>query len=118
MVFLTATPFQLGHQELIRVLRSFAAVRWSSKDAPAESREEFMATMIKLEQALDRNRLAGRRFDRHWGKLRANLLGSTEQDGDEEQRVLKWWSRVEVVQTDAWEKQMVQAYQDCSTTKE
>jgi len=27
MLFLTATPFQLGHQELIRVLRSFGAVR-------------------------------------------------------------------------------------------
>ncbi len=46
------------------------------------------------------------------------MLGSTKQDGDEEQRVLKWWSRIEAAQTDAWEQQMVQAYQDCSTTKE
>jgi len=118
MVFLTATPFQLGHQELIRVLRSFSAVRWSSKDAPVGSREEFMAAMIKLEQALDRNRLAGRRFDRYWGKLRADMLSSGEQEGDEEKRILQWWSRVEAGQTDAWEQQMVQAYQDCTTTKE
>lgn len=118
MVFLTATPFQLGHQELIRVLRSFAAVRWSSKEAPVGSREDFMATMTKLEQALDRNRLAGRQFDRQWGKLRADMLGNTEQDGDEEQRVLQWWRRIEAAQADAWERQMVQAYQDCATTKE
>jgi len=118
MLFLTATPFQLGHQELIRVLRSFVAVRWSSKDAPAGSREEFRATMIKLEQALDRNRLAGRRFDRNWGRLRAHMLGSPAQEGDEEKQVLQWWSRVEAVQTDAWEQEIVQAYQDCSATKE
>lgn len=118
MVFLTATPFQLGHQELIRVLRSFAAVRWSSRDAPTGSREEFMATMIELEQALDRNRLAGRRFDRLWGKLRADMLGSTEQDGDEEQRVLKWWERVANSPRDSWEEQIVQAYQDCTKTKD
>lgn len=118
MVFLTATPFQLGHQELIRVLRSFAAVRWSSKDAPAGNREDFLAKMDELELALDRNRLAGRRFDRHWGKLRADMLGSTEQDGDEEQRVLQWWRRVEASPKDAWEQQIVQAYQDCATTKD
>jgi len=86
MLFLTATPFQLGHQELIRVLRSFAAVRWSSREAPGGTREDFTATMANLEQSLDLNRLAGRRFDRLWGKLRPEML--IGQDGDEEQRVL------------------------------
>ncbi|MDZ4179967.1 MAG: helicase-related protein [Coriobacteriia bacterium] len=118
MVFLSATPFQLGHQELIRVLRSFAAARWSSKEAPDGSRKEFMATMVKLEQSLDRNRLAGRRFDRQWGKLRADMLGSAEQEGDEEQRVLGWWRRVEISPADAWQQQMVQSYQDCVSTRE
>src|SRR3990172_7327002 len=77
-----------------------------------------MATMIKLEQALDRNRLAGRRFDRQWGKLRSDMLGSTEQDGDEEQRVLRWWRSVETSPADAWQQQMVQSYQDCVSTRE
>jgi superfamily II DNA or RNA helicase len=117
MVFLSATPFQLGHQELIRVLRSFAAARWSSKEAPDRSREDFMATMVKLEQALDRNRLAGRRFDRQWGKLRADMLGNAEQEGDEEQRVLRWWRSVETSPADAWQQQMVQSYQDCVSTR-
>ncbi|MEW6260227.1 MAG: helicase-related protein [Thermodesulfobacteriota bacterium] len=118
MVFLTATPFQLGHQELIRVLRSFAAVRWSSSEAPAGSREEFLATMFQLDQALDSNRLAGRQFDRHWGKLRADMLGSIEQNEDEEQRILHWWRRVEAAPADIWEEQMVQVYRNCATTKE
>jgi hypothetical protein len=30
MMFLTATPFQLGHHELLEVLRRFLAVRWAS----------------------------------------------------------------------------------------
>jgi len=118
MVFLTATPFQLGHQELIRVLRSFAAARWASREAPVGSREDFMAAMTKLEQALDRNRLAGRRFDRQWGKLRADMLVSAETDGDEEERVLRWWRRVEASPSDAWEEQLVQSYRDCATTRE
>ena len=30
MLFLTATPFQLGHQELVRVLERFGDVRWDA----------------------------------------------------------------------------------------
>jgi len=118
MLFLTATPFQLGHQELIRVLRSFAAVRWSSREAPGGTREDFTATMANLEQSLDLNRLAGRRFDRLWGKLRPEMLGNVGQDGDEEQRVLQWWRHVETAPADAWEQQLVQAYRDCIATRE
>ena len=41
MLFLTATPFQLGHQELIRVIQSFDAVRWSSRRAPTSYGMKF-----------------------------------------------------------------------------
>ncbi len=117
MLFLTATPFQLGHQELIRVLRSFAAVRWSSKECPAGTREDFVSKMEELEQALDSNRLAGRRFDRLWGKLRPEMLPSVGQDGEEE-RVLRWWRRVEARPADAWERELVEAYRGCVDTKQ
>lgn len=117
MLFLTATPFQLGHQELIRVLRSFAAVRWSSKEAPAGSREDFMTTIAELEQALDRNRLAGRRFDRLWGKIGADMLENIEEDNDEEERVLRWWRGVEASPADAFERLIVESYQDCVATR-
>jgi superfamily II DNA or RNA helicase len=119
MLFLTATPFQLGHQELIRVLGSFAAVRWSSKEAPGGTREDFTATMTELEQALDRNRLAGQRFDRLWGNLRPEMIATNlRDDKDGSQCVLEWWRGVAAAPSDAWEQHLVQAYLDCVTTKE
>jgi hypothetical protein len=42
MLFLTATPFQLGHHELMRVIRSFAAAKWSGSRAPDQTRQKFM----------------------------------------------------------------------------
>src|SRR5437899_12430414 len=32
MLFLTATPFQLGHHELVRVLQRFGDVRWDANE--------------------------------------------------------------------------------------
>ena len=32
MLFLTATPFQLGHHELVRVLERFGDVRWEPRE--------------------------------------------------------------------------------------
>ena len=119
MLFLTATPFQLGHQELIRVLRSFAAVRWSSKEAPEGTREDFSARMTALEDALDQNRLAGRRFDRLWGKLRREMLvGDAAGERDEGELVHEWWTRLAAGTPDAWEQQLVEAYRDCAATRE
>ena len=119
MLFLTATPFQLGHQELIRVLRSFTAVRWSSKEAPVGMREDFTATMTALEQALDQNRLAGRRFDQLWGKLRLEMIaGNCQNDEQESKCVLEWWRSVETSPSDIWEQHLIQAYGDCAGTRE
>jgi len=118
MLFLTATPFQLGHQELIRVLRSFGAVRWSAKEAPSGMRESFDNSMAELEKALDLNRLAGRQFDRLWGKLNHEMLGNVGQNGDEERQVLNWWRGIECAPKDAWEQHLVQAYHDCVKTRQ
>jgi len=119
MVFLTATPFQLGHQELIRILRSFKAVRWSSKEAPEGARGDFETAMSHLEQALDQNRLAGRRFDRLWGKVKAEMfLGDLHDDENENQRILQWWRRIESAPEDIGQQHLVQAYKDCFRTKE
>jgi hypothetical protein len=110
MLFLTATPFQLGHEELIRVLRSFEAVRWSGSRAPMVTREEFLAQINQLEASLDANRLAGRRLDRLWGQIRPEMLAGLD--------VETWWRRVESQPTDAWEERLVQAVQDCRKTRE
>lgn len=119
MLFLSATPFQLGHQELIRILRCFAAVRWSSKNAPEGTREDFDATMVELKNALDQNRLAARGLDGLWGKLRPEMIAENRQDGkDENQRTIEWWYSVETSPSDTWEKNLIQSYRDCAATKE
>ena len=110
MLFLTATPFQLGHQELIRVIRSFDAVRWGSRRAPKKTRDEVQAEIEKLEATLDANRLAGRRLDRLWGGIRSEMLG--------EQDVGAWWKRVEEEPKDAWETRLVEYVNDCHATRD
>lgn len=116
MLFLTATPFQLGHRELIRVLQSFRAVRWSSKESPTGMPENFSRTMQELEQAMDANRRAARRFDHLWGKLRPEMLPNGKQSTDEEQ-VLRWWRNVECGRVGTWENELLQAYRDCVEKK-
>lgn len=110
MLFLTATPFQLGHQELIRVIRSFDAIRWNSPRAPKKSRDEILAEITKLEAALDANRLAGRQLDRLWGSIRPEMLGN----GD----VASWWGKVEAAPRDAWESRLVEYVTDCRSTRD
>ena len=79
MLFLTATPFQLGHHELIRVLRSCAAAKWSGRAAPIGTREEFFNAIDELDKRLNENRLAGRRLDRLWGRVATKPWWTTMQ---------------------------------------
>ncbi len=110
MVFLTATPFQLGHQELIHVLRSFDAIRWTNANAPGCSSADFQQRIGDLETALDENRRAGRNLDRLWGKLRAAALGECS--------VEDWWQRVEMAPTDDWERRLADAVTHCQRTRQ
>jgi len=110
MLFLTATPFQLGHQELIRVIQSFNAVRWSSRRAPNKLRDEIEAEIRSLELSLDANRLAGRRLDRLWGGISAEMLGDLD--------VTLWWQEVVARPRDAWETRLVEFVNDCRATRD
>lgn len=65
MLFLTATPFQLRHQELLRVLDRFRGVRWPSPTAY----EAFAQQCSELGAALDRARGAALRLEYAWGRL-------------------------------------------------
>jgi hypothetical protein len=85
MLFLTATPFQLGHDELIRVLRSFAAAKWSVSMAPTGTRIEFLAAMDELEKRLSENRFTGLRLDRLWGRLAHQAISRQTKGIDVEQ---------------------------------
>lgn len=110
MLFLTATPFQLGHHELIRVLRSFQAIRWKTAKSPSYSPEDFESRIERLKQALDANRLAGRHLDRLWGKIQPEMLG--------DQDVESWWRRVEQAPADDREKELVEAVRSCRESRE
>lgn len=65
MLFLTATPFQLGHHELLHVLGRFHGVRWPS----ARGRARFDDDLANLRGALDRAQGVAMRFERAWARI-------------------------------------------------
>jgi superfamily II DNA or RNA helicase len=67
MLFLTATPFQLGHGELIEVLSRFQAVDWSTLPTAADG---YASELRDLERKLGAAEAAAAELDRSWGRLR------------------------------------------------
>jgi hypothetical protein len=90
MLFLTATPFQLGHGELIRVLERFEGIDWEGKRAPAITREAFKAEIATLAAILDDAQGAALRLDSAWGRLTSEHVGI--QDPTDAQ-VEEWWAQ-------------------------
>jgi ERCC4-related helicase len=70
MLFLTATPFQLGHRELINVLSRFEGIKWDSPEAPG-TKEAFQNQIKQLETALGEAQTASLHLERAWGRLSA-----------------------------------------------
>lgn len=79
MLFLTATPFELGHAELVRVLERFEGIAWTGVRKPQMSRKEFLCEMVTLGQRLDDAQAAALRLDRAWGRLRLDQV--VDEDG-------------------------------------
>lgn len=117
MLFLTATPFQLGHQELIRVLHSFAAARWKGKAAPDGSRDDFLAALKELEDRLDENRNCGRRLDKLWGELTRDQFSPYGAEQELTQKVFEWWERLQRGTDKLSERGIMSAVEDCIQTK-
>lgn len=88
MMFLTATPFQLGHAELISVLQRFEGINWNAARRPSLSRAEFVSEVTTLAEALDDARAAALRLDRAWGKLTPESVGEA---GASEPGSDAWW---------------------------
>ena len=88
MLFLTATPFQLGHHELCSVLDRFNGIRWSGPEAPPISKEEFSTTTHNLHSLLDEAQHAALTFDQDWGKLHTTDLTA---DGQHFKNIASWW---------------------------
>jgi hypothetical protein len=90
MLFLTATPFQLGHHELVRVLERFGDVRWD--EAELGPREVFTQRLGALHEALTTSQRCAVALQRSWSRLRP-------EDADAD--VDAWWSQVSQLPLDS-----------------
>jgi hypothetical protein len=86
MLFLTATPFQLGHGELLNVLNRFESVAWDTDHPPAISRSAFKGELDALGVALNQMQLTTDRLERSWKKLLAADLEAAPEHGS------TWWA--------------------------
>ena len=89
MLFLTATPLQLGHHELVSVLERFGDVRWEETEL-GES-EKFLESLIALRDLLDRSQRAAIRLQKAWVRLDPSVVGGDSDD---------WWRQVSVSSPD------------------
>lgn len=83
MLFLTATPFQLGHHELVSVLERFGDVRWNVGELG--ERDDFRHQLIALNDQLNASQRAAIALQRSWSWLRP-------EDGGPDVDV--WWERL------------------------
>lgn len=83
MLFLTATPFQLGHHELVSVLRRFGDVRWDA--SVLGERDKFIDQMDGLRDCLNESQRTAIALQRSWSRL-------SDEDWDDE--VQDWWKRI------------------------
>jgi hypothetical protein len=75
MLFLTATPFQLGHRELLQVLSRFDGTRWHYGSA----RTDYAQRLEELTRALDAAQAAALRLDQVWGQLAPDDLAGLDK---------------------------------------
>lgn len=92
MLFLTATPFQLGHHELLNVLERFRGINWQSGAfAPELSPDQFKGELDQLARRLDAMQYGGERLDRAWSRLKATDLILDEKPYEDTDA---WWDDV------------------------
>ena len=87
MLFLTATPFQLGHKELIRVLQRFTDVHWDKNSecmAPTVLQENLKA----LGAALTESQQAAIQLQKSWQRM-----GPSDLPADIEPT--QWWQTIQ-----------------------
>jgi broad specificity phosphatase PhoE len=91
MLFLTATPFQLGHHELCSVLERFQGITWKKPAQPPMGCTGFTERLDELRRSLDQAQLAATALDDAWGRLRRDdlLINGTKCDSVE-----SWWRDV------------------------
>jgi superfamily II DNA or RNA helicase len=97
MLFLTATPFQLGHAELCNVLERFNGINWTSAGSEELSKDTYAEEISRLRKVLDETQESALRFDAAWGALKQNDLVVNDipsLDG------VQWWRQINNSNTD------------------
>ncbi len=97
MLFLTATPFQLGHAELIHILERFEGVNWMNPQRPTLNRVSFKEEINGLSAALDDGQAAALRLDQAWGRLGEEHLLDNE---GKPTNVEHWWETLRATSAD------------------
>ncbi len=88
LLFLTATPFQLGHSELCAVLDRFKGIAWN---LPHHGKQWFEDKLIAVRKALDAAQESALRLDDAWGRLKQEHLSINGQIIED---IEKWWKTV------------------------
>lgn len=86
MLFLTATPFQLGHGELCNVLERFSDTRWASDEA---ARGQLAERISQLRSDLNDAQASAMSLDRAWGRLSTSDLQIEDRIYGS---VAHWWT--------------------------
>lgn len=89
MLFLTATPFQLGHAELRNVLARFEAIAWHRSSAPRMTRSEFKEALEVMHARLNTMQSTTDRLERTWKRLVPDDLNDAAAKYGEH-----WWLKV------------------------
>jgi len=84
MLFLTATPFQLGHHELCSVIERFSGTRM----ADSQSRKTFLEQVSELRRRLDAAQQSSLTLDKVWSRLDESDL---KIDGVPHSPEDDWW---------------------------
>lgn len=92
MMFLTATPFQLGHHELCHVLERFNTINWSSRNKPSVTSSTYMEDLDLLLHKLDDSQIAARKLDNSWSKLTPHDL---IVNGIQHTNIYAWWQAIQ-----------------------
>ena len=108
MLFLTATPFQMGHHELVNVLKRFEDVKWDAQRLG--DRQVFRNQMNELHARLDASQRATIALQRAWSRLRVEDAGSD---------IDAWWEglhHIPIDQLNVRQRAVVEAF-DVAKTK-
>jgi hypothetical protein len=115
MLFLTATPFQLGHIELLNVLERFNTINWSGSHPPEISSFEYKQELAELLKQLDHSQLAARRLDLSWGKIKKEDLFF---NGNHFEEVYHWWIAIMETDKEALPEKVQKVLNDYMSAKE